>query len=311
MVKLGWSKDKREHRYVDARLSAYVDDEVSDREQRRIEAHLAACETCRAELRVLRWTVGLLRQAPPVKAPRLFAVREADLAQERQPARARAPLQLTQWATAVVALLFVLVVGVDLLAGRGLPRAATTPLARGERDSVSVTEVVEVEALPQEAVEQPAEEVAQVMPEAAPPMPTLEAQLEAEAAPVDREDTKRREVEATGETPMAIQAQPELLAPETVTVTATEEAAIMLAAPEASPTPAPEELPEVALQPEAQLEEPKLAERALPTPSRAVEEYGLRTLVWRNVLLWRIAQVVLGLALVGLLIAVVWMRSRR
>jgi uncharacterized membrane protein YccC len=47
------------------------------------------------------------------------------------------------------------------------------------------------------------------------------------------------------------------------------------------------------------------------------EEYGLTAQAWeegevrREVLLWRGAEVVLGVALVGLLIAVVWMRSRR
>jgi anti-sigma factor RsiW len=91
MGKWGLGRDKREHRYVGVRLSAYVDGEVSDRERRRIETHLASCEACRAELRALRWTVGLLRQTPSVRAPRLFVVREADLVKEQQPVRARVP----------------------------------------------------------------------------------------------------------------------------------------------------------------------------------------------------------------------------
>jgi hypothetical protein len=305
MVRWGFNKDNREHRYVEERLSAYVDGEVSSRERRRIESHLAGCEACRAELRALRWTVDLLRQTPPVKAPRRFVVREADVA--KAPARARAPLQVTQWATAVVALLFVLVVGVDLLAGRGLPRAATVPVARGEREMLTVTQVVEEQT----------DQVARAMPgETPPPMPTLEARIEAEAAPVEAA-AEAEQPETTG-APMALKGQG---LDATGTVTVTEEAGAMLAAPGPSPTPAgvggggtpPPEAPapEVDLQPESQAPEPKLTERALPTPSQEVERYGLRRFVLRQVLLWRVAEVTLGLVLLGLLIAVVWMRGRR
>ena len=336
MGNLGFGTGKREHQYVKVRLSAYVDDEVSSRERRRIEAHLAHCEECRGELRALRWTVGLLRQAPPVKVPRLFVVREADLAKERRPARRRAPLLVTQWATAVVALLFVLVLGGDLLAGRGLPRLATAPLARGGREMVTVTQVVEKaaaeEVVVEEAVEQQADQVARAVPEAtASPMSTLEARVEAEAAPVEVEVTKEVERETAGETPMAMKA-PEGVGGGGGPVTATQEAEVMLAqpAPATTPTvapaaaealeatPVPPEAPQAELQPDVAAEAVKETERVLPTPAQPAEEYGLTAwaqeegAVRRDVLLlWRGAEVVLGDALVGLLIAVVWMRSRR
>lgn len=326
------NKGKREHRYVEARLSAYVDNEVSDRERRRVESHLASCEACRADLRALRWTVGLLRQTPPVKAPRLFVVREADLAKGRQRTPARVPLRVTQWATAVVALLFVLVVGVDLLAGRGLPRAGTAPVARGAWET-AITQSVE-----EQPVEQQADQAARAMPdETPPPMPTLEARAEAEAAPAEGASAKAGEREGTGEVPKALKA-PELDATETVTVT--EEAEMMLAQPAPGATsapaepsgggglppsatataqpeialaqPAPTEPPPVDVRPEAETQAPNLAERVLPTPPQAAEEYGLRTLMrQQGVLLWRIAEAALGLVLLGLLIAVVWMRVRR
>ncbi len=335
MGKLGFGWGKREHRYVEVRLSTYVDDEVSDRERRRIESHLAGCEACRAELRALRWTVGLLRQTPPVKAPRLFVVREADLAKERQPARARIPLRATQWATAVVALLFVLVVGVDLLAGRGLPRFATAPLARGGREVVIVTEVVEKEAADEvvieKAVEQPAEQVMRAMPETtASPMPMQEARVEEEAAPVEVEVTKEVELEIAGETPMAMKA-PEGLGGGGP-VTATEEAKVMLAQPAATPEPTaaaavaeapeaaplPPAVPEAELQPDVTAEAAVEGERAFAMPAHPTEEPVLTE--WASegsevqggvLLLWRGAEVLLGVALVGLLVAVVWMRSRR
>jgi len=344
MGKLGFGMGKREHQFVGVRLSAYVDDEISDRERRRIEAHLAHCEECQAELRALRWTVGLLRQAPPVKAPRLFVVREADLASERRPARRRAPLLVTQWATAVVALLFVLILGADLLAGRGLPQIAGVPL-RGGQEEVAVTQLVErevvvtlvvekpvaEEVVVEEAVEQQADQVARALPEAtAPPTPTLAARVEAEAAPVEGEVTKEVEREAVVETPMAMKA-PEDVSGGGGPVTATQEAEVMFAQPALAPTatgavaaaealeepPSPPEAPEVVPQPDVAEQAPKETERVLPTPVQPSEEYGLTTQAWeegevrREVLLWRGAEVVLGVALVGLLIAVVWMRSRR
>ena len=335
MGKLGFGMGKREHQFVGVRLSAYVDDEVSHRERRRIEAHLAHCEECRAELRALRWTVGLLRQAPPVKAPRLFVVREADLAKEQRPVRRRAPLLVTQWATAVVALLFVLVLGGDLLAGRGLPRRATAPLARGGREMVTVTQVVEKaaaeEVAVEEAVEQREDQVARDAPEATPlSIPTLEARVEAEAAPVEAQVTKEVERETAGETPMAMKA-PEGVGGGGGPVTATQEAEVMLAQPAPATTatgavaaaealeetPSPPEASEVEVQLDVAAEAVKETERVLPTPAQPSEAYGLTAWareegeVRRDVLLWRGAEVVLGVALVGLLIAVVWMRSRR
>jgi anti-sigma factor RsiW len=345
MGKLGFGMWKREHRYVEVRLSAYVDDEVSDRERRRIEAHLAHCGECRAELRALRWTVSLLRQAPPVKAPRLFVVREADLAKERRPARRRAPLLVTQWATAAVALLFVLILGADLLVGRGLPQVAGVPL-RGGREEVAVTQLVErevvvtqvvekavaEEVVVEEAIEQQADQVARAAPEAtAPPMPTVEARVEAEAAPVEGEVTKEVERETANETPMAMKA-PEGVGGGGGPVTATQEAEVMLAQPAPATTPTgaaataealeatslPPEPPEAEMQLDVAAEAVKETERVLPTPVQPSEEYGLTAwaheegAVRRDVLLlWRGAEVVLGIALVGLLVAVVWMRSRR
>lgn len=99
-------------------LSAYIDGEVTPAEQQQVERHLALCTTCVEELESLRWTVRLLHEVPPVPVPHPFAVRRADL--ERPPRRRRFTLPRwvfgsLRWATAVTALLFLLVLSADLL----------------------------------------------------------------------------------------------------------------------------------------------------------------------------------------------------
>jgi len=121
MTEHGIPVNKREHRRVHGLLSAYVDDELSSRDRSRVEQHLSQCAGCRADLHSLRWTKRLLGQAPALKIPRSFVVREADLG-KALPRRRRRSLWATQWATAVVALLFVVVMGSDLLLGGGAMR---------------------------------------------------------------------------------------------------------------------------------------------------------------------------------------------
>jgi anti-sigma factor RsiW len=333
----------REHKYVEKRLSAYVDDEVSGRERKRIEAHLAHCEACRADLRTLRWTVGLLRQAPQVRAPRRFVVREADLASAPRPARRMSPLAVTQWAMAAVALLLVLVLGGDLLAGRGkLPIGSASLPGEHESVAAALTQTPGTDAAKTGEMAQAEKRAPQALPEAtASPAPMI--QSEAAAPPTEEEAPRAAESERAGETPMAaMKAQPDIDATEAVT--ATGEAGIMLAAPEPSPTatgdlqaeaqaepqgggglpPAPTpaplptesaaaEAPVPGQQPTEQQEAPRLAAQAAPTPSPVAKSYeiaargGDRTAL----LLWRGVEAALGLALVALLVAVVWMRSRR
>lgn len=56
------------------RLSAYIDDALSPEEKRALEASLAQDEALRAELDDMRETVQMLRNLPPVKAPRNFTL---------------------------------------------------------------------------------------------------------------------------------------------------------------------------------------------------------------------------------------------
>ena len=57
------------HELVRGQLSEYLDDSLSERDRRRIEAHLAACPPCTAYLNTLRATVRALGVLPAPKAP--------------------------------------------------------------------------------------------------------------------------------------------------------------------------------------------------------------------------------------------------
>ncbi|HEX2465073.1 MAG TPA: zf-HC2 domain-containing protein, partial [Thermoanaerobaculia bacterium] len=51
------------------RLSAYLDDELPDREQRLVEAHVSQCNACKSRLHGLRLVVSELQRVPAVEAP--------------------------------------------------------------------------------------------------------------------------------------------------------------------------------------------------------------------------------------------------
>ncbi len=115
-------------------LSAYLDAELTGTARQELEAHLAACETCRRRLDALRETVGAIRGLPTETAPRVFAIP----AQREQRMRWAAPLA---WAGgAAAAALLVIVLGVALAhgpAGGGSSAPAAGSLALREQQGRS------------------------------------------------------------------------------------------------------------------------------------------------------------------------------
>ncbi len=71
-------------------LSAYLDRQATAGERARVDAHLATCAVCRAELESLRQTVALVRALPRVAVPRAFTLSE-------QKAGIRRPMALPGW----------------------------------------------------------------------------------------------------------------------------------------------------------------------------------------------------------------------
>ena len=111
---MSFLRKKSEHQWVDESLSAYMDGELSPAETERVENHLQVCRACSESLATIQQTVTLLRELPLVPAPRSFAVRPAVV-------RARPSLAPPAWgygllkgATALAALLLMLLIGGDL-----------------------------------------------------------------------------------------------------------------------------------------------------------------------------------------------------
>ena len=77
------------HRRFRRDLSAYVDNVLSARARRRLEAHLDSCQACRQELAELRVTVEALGSLPMAEVPRSFALAAAPVAEVRPRPTAR------------------------------------------------------------------------------------------------------------------------------------------------------------------------------------------------------------------------------
>lgn len=315
MTDHGIPVNKREHRHVGELLSAYVDGELSSRDRSRVQQHLSQCADCRADLHSLRWTKQLLGQAPALKAPRSFVIREADLERSR-PTRTRRSLWATQWATAVVALLFVMVMGSDLLLGGGAMRMVqsapetawtteeagpTLVLAEVQEEAKAATIESEAPLLPGDdgtgAGEVATSDAANK--EAVPEVRGVQADTATTETPVPQAERMMLKVES--ETP---DAEIMLTAPE-IDESETPDAEVMLVAPETDET--------------APVPPPLAAERDLgegtdidETPGGAPVEptYGGQETGPNLRLVWRVVEVVLGTALIGLLAIVFWLRKR-
>jgi hypothetical protein len=144
---------KSEHQWVEESLSAYLDGELSSPDRARVEKHLQQCEACAENLATLRQTVSLLKELPVVQAPRSFAVRRAAVEVKRAAPPAWG-YGLLKGATALAALLLVLLIGGDLaLHFVGAPMAYFAPAAPAAE--VALAPSVEPELAPAPGEEEP------------------------------------------------------------------------------------------------------------------------------------------------------------
>jgi anti-sigma factor RsiW len=111
---MSFLRKKSEHQWVGESLSAYIDGELTGRERARVEQHLKECQSCAENLRTLRQTVALVKELPLIPAPRSFAVRPTVVRPRPAPAPSAWGYGLLKGATAIAALLFVLLIGGDL-----------------------------------------------------------------------------------------------------------------------------------------------------------------------------------------------------
>ncbi|TKJ30204.1 MAG: hypothetical protein CEE40_06050 [Chloroflexi bacterium B3_Chlor] len=143
---------KSEHELVEESLSAYIDGELSFGEKAQVEKHLEECQACSENLATLRQTVVLLGELPTVPAPISFALRPAPV---RPKARVPAPAWgygLLKGATALAALLLVLLIGGDLTVQflGGFPLATRAPLAPAAEVALAPSTVPSVVPAPAE-----------------------------------------------------------------------------------------------------------------------------------------------------------------
>jgi len=220
-------RTQSEHERIVTLLSAYLDGELKVEEQRRVEGHLAQCDTCAEELRTLKYTKALSIEAPPPRIPRSFVIRRADL---EVPAggTSRRLLGLSpklayaymRGATALVAVAFAVLVAGDLM--RSFSTGGRQPAMAPVKETWVVEQaiVAEVTAVVEKAVEEPvvgqdtplAVEVQKevektVMPDATPspavrqtPPPAEGAKEEAVQALAVPEAASEEATDATGDT---------------------------------------------------------------------------------------------------------------
>lgn len=149
-----WRRNGTDCREVRSLLSAYMDGQVADSERTRFEAHLAICAACQKELASLRATVALLRQLPPLRVPRSFAI----AVPERRVASGDLFLYLRGAAAAVAALLIVMVgasIYFEMLGGQLRIQRLPPPTPVAVEKQVVVTAVVEKLVDMEKVVEKP------------------------------------------------------------------------------------------------------------------------------------------------------------
>ncbi|MBN1580420.1 MAG: zf-HC2 domain-containing protein [Anaerolineae bacterium] len=314
---------KNEHQYVSERLSAYLDRQVSDRQVEQIKTHLETCEQCQQELETLLWTKRLLRQVPVVPVPRSFVVREADVEPARVAPRRR--LFAMQWATAVVALLFVVVLFGDALTGGWMrpgsrqvmpgamlaepaameQKVAEAPKAVVVEQGVTLESEVaverEIEAEKEVTIEQKAviekESVHKMGEGEVDGTPSGDDQVRAFALETESGEAKAGAANAVTSTMTSVPApvQVEEAAPPAEPTLSLE---AQLTAP---PPPASGESEDVAVQADEPLPEPSL--EPLPAPVWGGKGDSTRIIL-------RGVEIGLGVALIGLIVAVVLLRRR-
>ena len=206
---MSFLRKKSEHQWVDESLSAYTDGELSPAEMERVEKHLQECRACSASLATLRQTVALLKELPLVPAPRSFAVRPAV-------PRARPSLAPPAWgygllkgATALAALLLVLLVGGDLaLHVIGAPLAAWAPAAPAAEVALAPTYEPSVAPAPAEEAPMLGQTKATEPSHTAPPPENAEEIAPAAAAPTEAAGDFETPQETASAPPRAEGAEP-------------------------------------------------------------------------------------------------------
>ena len=144
---MSWVRKRRnttDHQYVEEQLSAYLDGELSPQEQGAVSQHLAACNACQWQFDTLQQTVQWARELPTIPVPRVFAI-SAPARPVPAPRQRSGWLPLLQGATALIALLLVVVVAGDIMLA-GVPPTGSAPALAPQSEAVMEMAVHRMEA---------------------------------------------------------------------------------------------------------------------------------------------------------------------
>ncbi len=185
------------HDYVEERLSAFIDGQLSEEERVQVRKHLQSCSRCQTSMDTLGWTVKLLKQAPLPPLPRQFTLPIPE------PKSAPGASPWLRWgiaaASAAAALAFVFLVTVDLLSQRsGGTRSVAQQAPAGIAQPTLVAAVPPTSA--PVAIYQAVPPTSAPIPELPTSLPPVASQLQATAAPAPTQERAFRESTAPTET---------------------------------------------------------------------------------------------------------------
>ncbi len=135
---MGKLAERRNHRFTQENLSAYLDGELSERDAGRVRAHLADCQVCQRELLELQATIRSLSELPRASLPRSFALSPEAVAGQRRIRRLDASYGALRTVGVAVTLALVLLLSGDQLLARGI-----VPLAGGKSAAPQVERAVD------------------------------------------------------------------------------------------------------------------------------------------------------------------------
>ncbi len=193
-------------KHVVENLSAYLDDELSDAERARVEAHLRTCAQCQRELESLRYTMRMVQELPTVRAPRAFTLSDEQAGRVRPAGWFMLALRAM---TALSALLLIVVVSADLFwlnAGGAVSQPAQAPGAaiaaptQARAAEAANPDTVQSKAAPTAAPAAPGAFELRLTPTTLPPLAQPATQAAVPAVPATPTTTSRSPVPAGAST---------------------------------------------------------------------------------------------------------------
>jgi hypothetical protein len=152
------------HPWVEARLSAHIDNQLPTAERTHLEQHIGECARCRASLESLRWTIALVKQAPVPASSRSFTL---PVPARREPASFA--FGFARFATALATLLLFAIIGVDLISHALRGGAAAPAMAPSAAKEIAApTQAVALAPMPTQSVVSRAEPTPAPKPSTAP-----------------------------------------------------------------------------------------------------------------------------------------------